>query len=325
MAVGEALQIRSLTELAEAAAAVGDYASAARHLRDLASLQETELGPAHPDLANTLNNLAVAAEQAGDLDTAEGAFRRASVITRAAFDAGHPSVTTSARNLREFCEAHGRAYEGPASAPIPAVDAVPEPVSVPTRSLATLAAVGALGGLAAAAILVWLLTDRTGAPQSVSASASAAAERSIESKPTPTRATDAPPAAPPTPAAPAAVSAPAPERPSSAASVVAATVCSEFSTSGADWRCTPVTDAAASGPLVFYTRIKAAEPTTIEHRWFHGERLVQRVDLRVSANTGAGYRTFSRQTVTSDRTGNWRVELRSADGAVLSEQSFVVP
>jgi hypothetical protein len=86
-----------------------------------------------------------------------------------------------------------------------------------------------------------------------------------------------------------------------------------------------VTDAAASGPLVFYTRIKAAEPTTIEHRWYHDERLVQRVDLRVSANTGAGYRTFSRQTVTSDRTGNWRVELRSADGAVLSEQSFVVP
>src|SRR5262245_28918002 len=159
MAASEAPQIRSLTELAEAAAAAGDYASAARHLHNLAALQEAQLGPAHPDLANTLNNLAVAAEQAGDLDTAEGAFRRASVITRAAFAAGHPSVTTSVRNLREFCEAHGRPYEQPAPPAVPLVEAMPDPV--PSRSVGSLAGLGALAGLAAAGMLVWLLTGRT--------------------------------------------------------------------------------------------------------------------------------------------------------------------
>src|SRR5262245_34544685 len=104
MAVSEAPQVRSLSEQAEAAAAIGDCASAAEHLRKLAALQEADLGPRHPDLANTLNNLAVVAERAGDLETAEAAFRRACMITRIAFDAGHPSVATSARNLREFCE-----------------------------------------------------------------------------------------------------------------------------------------------------------------------------------------------------------------------------
>jgi hypothetical protein len=108
-------------------------------------------------------------------------------------------------------------------------------------------------------------------------------------------------------------------------SVVTATVCRDFSTAGGgEWRCTPVTDTTAGGPLVFYTRVKALEPTTVEHRWYQGDRLVQRVGLRVLANTGAGYRTFSRQTVSPDRAGSWRVELRSADDALLSERSFVV-
>jgi hypothetical protein len=85
-----------------------------------------------------------------------------------------------------------------------------------------------------------------------------------------------------------------------------------------------VTEATAAGRLVFYTRVKAVEQTTIEHRWYHDDRLVQRVDLRVSANTSAGYRTFSRQTVSRERAGSWRVELRAADGTLLSGQSFVV-
>jgi hypothetical protein len=75
---------------------------------------------------------------------------------------------------------------------------------------------------------------------------------------------------------------------------------------------------------VFYTRLRTPEPTTIEHRWYRGNSLHQNVNLRVAANTGAGYRTFSRNTIGSDRTGTWRVELRDAAGAVLHEQTFVV-
>ena len=324
MAVSDTPQSRTLTDLAEAAAAAGDYPSAARHLESLAALQESELGPTHPDLANTLNNLAVVAERAGDLQTAEAAFRRACVITRSRFDATHPSVTTTARNLREFCEAHGLRYDEPAPA-VPSM--VPsQPPTVPRRSWSRVVAVGVIAGLAAAVLLVWQTRGGQENPTPAVAAAPASAavvERPIQptsqpgSAPLPTSA----PAVKPTPAPPS-----TPALPSGAVpvNVVTATVCREFSTAGVEWGCTPVTDATAAGALVFYTRIKASEPTSIEHRWYHGDTLVQRVMLRVSANTGAGYRTFSRNTVSLDRVGAWRVELRSPDGAVLSEQSFVV-
>jgi hypothetical protein len=58
------------------------------------------------------------------------------------------------------------------------------------------------------------------------------------------------------------------------------------------------------------------------HRWYEGDRLRQTVTLKVAANSGAGYRTYSRQTV--DAGSEWRVEARSSDGAVLHETRFVV-
>ena len=76
--------------------------------------------------------------------------------------------------------------------------------------------------------------------------------------------------------------------------------------------------------MFFYTRVKSATATTIEHRWYQGDRLRQAMRLRIQANPGAGYRTYSRNTITSERAGNWRVELRSADGAVLHEERFTV-
>ena len=101
-------------------------------------------------------------------------------------------------------------------------------------------------------------------------------------------------------------------------SIVTATVCLDFSTAGSEWACTPVTRSASAGRFVFYTRIKATQPTTIEHRWYRGASLHQRVSLPVAANTGAGYRTFSRNTVGADRAGTWRVELRDVEDVVLS-------
>ena len=56
---------RHMLERAEQAAAAGDLASAGELLRGAARIQEEELGPLHPDLANTLNNLAVVAERTG--------------------------------------------------------------------------------------------------------------------------------------------------------------------------------------------------------------------------------------------------------------------
>ena len=330
MSLSDASEARSLTELAEAAAAAGDWVSAAQRLRNLAALQESELGPSHPDLANTLNNLAVVSERAGDLDAAEAAFRRACVITRTAFDADHSFVATSDRNLREFCEAHNRPYERPVTPATSGVDGAAPPPGLVGRSWSALVVVGAVGGLATAAILMWLTMGRRDAPQAVPAPA-VSAEPASKAESTPGPKLEPEPERKPT-----AESEPKPERPgvtpaavpadaSSLASLVSAAVCQDFSTTGGgEWRCTPVAGVTSAGLLVFYTRVKSTLPTTIEHRWYRGETLHQRVSLRVAANQGAGYRTFSRNTVGADRAGTWRVELRDAAGAVLHEQTFVV-
>ena len=76
--------------------------------------------------------------------------------------------------------------------------------------------------------------------------------------------------------------------------------------------------------MFFYTQVKSTTATTIEHRWYQGDRLRQAVPLRIQANPGAGYRTYSRNTVTSEGGSDWRVELRSTDGAVLHEERFTV-
>jgi hypothetical protein len=90
------------------------------------------------------------------------------------------------------------------------------------------------------------------------------------------------------------------------------------------WRCEAADSQVPPGPMFFFTQLKSATATTIEHRWYQGDRVRRAVQLRIEANPVAGYRTYSRTTITSDRTGDWRVELRSADGTVLHEERFAV-
>jgi hypothetical protein len=76
--------------------------------------------------------------------------------------------------------------------------------------------------------------------------------------------------------------------------------------------------------MFFYTQVKSATATTIEHRWYQGDRLRRAVQLRIEANPGVGYRTYSRTTISREPVEGWRVELRSTDGAVLHEVRFTV-
>lgn len=105
---------RRLLEEAERAASDADFASADRLLREAARIQEAELGPLHPDLANTLNNLAIVAENTGQPADAERFYRRAAAIASAALPADHPMVEASRRNLEDFCHASGLAIDAPA-------------------------------------------------------------------------------------------------------------------------------------------------------------------------------------------------------------------
>ena len=111
--MSELLDAGRMLEAAEQAAVAGDLASADELLRGAARIQEAELGPLHPDLANTLNNLAIVAEKTGRLDDAETFFRRAVAIASASLPVDHPMITASRQNLEDFCRARGLPIDTP--------------------------------------------------------------------------------------------------------------------------------------------------------------------------------------------------------------------
>ena len=346
---------RSVLDAAEQAAANNDYESAERLLREAVSLQEDTVGPLHPDLANTLNNLAVVCEITNKPEDAEQFYRRAVAIATATLAPDHPDLTRSRKNLEDFCAARGRPVELPVAPaaieseptqsiesksaeprviePGPAAPLAASPdwhpglsergptvVDEPRRYAGTIGivvvAAAALLALIAVAMLWFRSNDAAPEPP----------ERSTAAAP----AEKAPPAArEPTAAAPKAppVKKPASPEPSPAKQsllvVATARLCQKFSTGGSgDWPCVPVTGPIAPGALVFYTRVKSPRDTTVEHRWYRGSELRHTRRLSIETNTGTGYRTYSRYT--PEQSGDWRVELRSRDGALLHEERFVV-
>src|SRR5688572_12790676 len=151
----------------------------------------------------------------------------------------------------------------------------------------------------------------TPAPRPTPSTAEPIARRQPTAKPTPpTRSeADAVSAMPTTP-----------ERSAAMPTVVTAQLCTALKV----WRCEAADSQVPPGPMFFYTQLKSATATTIEHRWYQGDRMLRAVQLRIEANPGTGYRTYSRNTISSERAGDWRVELRSADGTVLHEERFTV-
>lgn len=380
---------------AEQAARAEDYPRAEVLLLEALRLQDAALGPAHPELASTLNNLAVVSEMAGRLDDAERYYRRAFSIASASLPSTDPLVATSRENLKDFCAAHGKAMEewpelaefAPAAAPAPpaapaplvppvaaheaAWGATPAPrssnppaarpasVTAPARPRAVAPPAEAVampaGGfgwgtslvavfvLAAILGTVLLLRGRRAEPTPAAATstapvpqaapvtpaapvseAPAAATASPSAAPAPVaeRAAEPPAAVRPAPTAPAATSdATADGATAAGIRVVTADVCAALTTQGA-WRCAPLATPAAPGRASYYTRIASPRPLRVQHRWYQGAAVRQSVTLAVGANARDGYRTFSRQTLSS---GRWRVELRTAEGTVLHEASFDVP
>jgi hypothetical protein len=325
--------IQVLVDAAERAASVGDWPSAEERLRRVAAVQAEQLGPGHTDLAYTLNNLGVVCERTGKPDEAEQFYGRAYAIAAAALPSDDPLVVTSGQNFRELSASRGKPREATPSAPppIPRIEApitVEPPLSatadVTSHSSATRVAI--IVGVAFAAFIGWYFWLGSGeSVDSVESQEVAEPQEVVEteaqSSPTPEVA-PAPAAElpnitesrPAVPSKPPAVSAPV--------RVVEAQLCSGLSTT--DWQCSPASLPTAPGSLYFYTRLQSPSPATVNHRWYHEERLVQTVSLKISANEGPGYRTYSRQTISSERAGNWRVELRSQDGKVLHEERFVV-
>ena len=328
----DAREPRAIIDAAEKAAEAGNYASAEDLLREAARLQEASLGPRHPDLANTLNNLGIVCEVTGKPADAEQYFRRAVSIARTSLAPDHPFVTTSQKNLREFCDARGKRVEPAAPAPQARVEPEPEDPEVTSKKFFSRLAVGALGPIAMLMVVLAAGLPRLGSPPELAAPSSAIASESRQAVARPHAPADDEPA-PITPEPRAAetgadetsasvvvpASAVTPATTPARLVVVRASLCGDLD----DWLCDPSDRPVPLGPLFFYTQIKSTSATTIQHRWYHDDRLLQSVELRVHASAG-GYRTFSRHVMTSDSAGSWRVELRSEDGAVLHEERFDV-
>lgn len=375
--MSEHRDLRHLLDRAEHAAMAGDFASADELLRNAARAQEEELGPLHPDLANTLNNLAVVVEKTGGSSEAEALYRRAAAIAAAALPSDHPMVLASRQNLEDFCRARGLPMDAPAistatqatrqrdvvtseplpevrelpgadrtanritaTAAIPPFVATPDPgaeAAIPSQPLTPAEASGrgsysrgwlaaGLVVLAAAALLFfvrpWGSPDeskdvRAPAPEARPPDAVPPAIDAPPARPGPIGGTGLPKADPRPDDRPAAANKP----PAAGIGTVAIQLCRTFSTSGGSWRCDPIGSSVAPGPLVLYTRIRSPRDTVVVHRWYRGDTLRQSVSLTIRANATEGFRTYSRQTVTN---GDWRVEVRSADGNVLHEQRFAV-
>jgi hypothetical protein len=387
---------RHLIDEAERAASAGDLASVDELLRAVARIQAAELGPLHPDLAETLNNLAIVAEKMGRSGDAEKFYRRAAAIASASLPAGHPMVAASQQNLEDFCFASGLPLDAPAAMTLSAQDselgldafaredaaaaseaapapadaqtadprtADPRPADPPTadalpadddltlratpprssrpwaasnaptatasepsppappRTSHTLAwAALAVAVVAGAAMLVmqpWESRESAPPPAVDQSAVPPAAERPVVQTPSD-------PARSPQAASPAAAidKPPAPASASGSITLAVAQLCATLSTSGGSWRCNPAGDSVAAGRLVLYTRVRSPRDTAIEHRWYRGDTLQKTVKLTTRASPTEGYRTYSRNTV--DNAGDWRVEVRSADGDLLHEQHFTV-
>ena len=337
----------SLVEAAQKAAGEGDYAEAERLLRDAATQQEATLGPDHSDLATTLNNLAFVCERLQKYDEAERGYRRAHAIAVASLSPGHPFIKTSLTNLLDFCAARGIPVWTPPVVPAdeeaPDADAVresleadfepeaepePEPLvettasRFPARSLMVAAAV---------VIVVFVAFIATRPGQGTSPSPGASPAPSSGASPAPSPGPSPAPTSPPPRAEPTVVSTPpavAPDaRPVSKApvTVLKAQLCTALEKRGSpDWQCRAADANSKPGTYFFYTRVLTTQATVVEHRWYLNGRVHQAMRLRVTPTAGSGYRTFSSNTVSPERAGEWRVELRAADGTSLHEEQFVV-
>lgn len=345
----------TLNNLAIVCEKVDKSDEAERHYRRAFSIANSVLPPDHPFVATSRTNLKEFCDAKGRPFELPAPARPAAAAKPAQAAAPPPAPNVEARPAPSLAAAAAKPKTPPAPPPVKAkggqasrakaAAAVPAPTNgeskggrrsgpptAPTEAPRVEAARSqSLGpvaiGLALVGVIV-LVTIVASRPQTPSATpADSTAQATIANSAPPT----SPPPATASPAkggAPPADRAAAPKPPpvassgAAAAVIVNAGLCKRIET-GVDWECDKVSSPVDAGTLHFYTRVRSPRDTTVQHRWYRGTELVRSVDLRIKANLGSGYRTYSRFSV--DRgPGEWRVEVRAADGSVLREERFTV-
>ena len=79
----------------------------------------------------------------------------------------------------------------------------------------------------------------------------------------------------------------------------------------------------ADGQVVTYSKVTGGAESEIHHVYFKGDMQYDDITLPIG---GSPWRTYSRKTLRPDTgmAGEWRVEIRDADGAVLKTLNFTV-
>ena len=86
----------------------GKYSEAIPLAKEVLALYEKALGPAHPDVATSLNNLAELYQRQGRYGEAEPLHRRSLALREKALGQEHPDVATSLNNLAALYQSQGR-------------------------------------------------------------------------------------------------------------------------------------------------------------------------------------------------------------------------
>ena len=342
--------VEPILDSAQRAASSGDYSLAESLLREVARLQADRLGPQHPDLASTFNNLGVVCERANNLLDAGKFYRQALWIASASLDADDPLVITSRNNFNEFHRVLGLVD----TAASPDVDAQPPEgeledsirrtaerahdanifTAAPASTSIRLATGIAIAVALLSALAVWwtrppvepgTVEQRASelgdplasvSPSTESAPSQQASTPTIRQRPAVEMVTRL--SEPSTEHAASKTTVPgSTQRPAQAIEV---SICESLSIVSGRWECTPTSDPAAGVELYFYTRIVSPATSRIHHRWYQNGVLRHDVSLTVDA-ARSGYRTYSRRRIDS---GDWRVAVVDAGGAVLGEQRVSV-
>jgi hypothetical protein len=77
---------------------------------------------------------------------------------------------------------------------------------------------------------------------------------------------------------------------------------------------------ASVGMLVAMSSVSGASGSKIMHVWSHGPH-ADTISLSVG---GSPWRTYSRKTIPADWTGEWKVTVLDATGAVIATKTFTI-